>query len=113
MHTDKFGRQWCFTPGHDTNRMLKVDANLAAAACNFQRTLRGMSTDPLILLRDTEPYLLKQPNGWVFGARYGDEGSQYYSPGLDDELLALMVKYHARQFHDDTGERRALATLLA
>jgi len=94
MHTDKFNRRWRFTPGHDTNKMLRPNPAVVLAVLNLQRLRRGQELATPADIVDTEPYLLNQGRAWVFGMRYGNEGFEYYSPSLDDDLIQAMLVTH-------------------
>lgn len=108
MHTDKFGREWLYTPGHDADRMLRPSKTHTLAALNFERAMRGAPTVGQDYMDGLEPYLLKMGNAWVFGARFGDEGHQYYSPGLDQRVIEMMLQAHVAT---STGEFRAMEAL--
>lgn len=108
MHTDRFGRTWHFTPDHDTDRMLKISQTVAAIGYNANHALRtGNAVEQYSMYEKDgklEPYLLKMGNGsWVMGMRFGNEGSEYISPGLDKRIIAMMIELHrtkcdAREF---------------
>jgi hypothetical protein len=59
-----------------------------------------------------EPYLLKSGYGWHMGMRYGDEGSNYISPGIDDGILKLMVRLHRQRNSGGIKEMTAIWELV-
>lgn len=96
-HTDKFGRTWRYTPGHDTNKMLQISAGLAARGYDAAVALRGAGHTYDQQSQGLEPYLLKSGHAWVMGMRYGNEGHEYISPCLDDRIIQMMVEAHRRE----------------
>lgn len=97
MHTDIYGRQWRFKPDHDTANMLQISDSLAARGYNAARVLSGVfgTYGQLAAEGPLEPYLLKLPGDtWCMGMRFGDEGHEYYSPGLNQNIIRAMLDYH-------------------
>lgn len=103
-HIDKFGREWKYTPGNNPNRMLKLTHSTASIGWPK-------------LLPHHEPYLLRMTKGWSMGIRYGNEGHEYLSPGLEFQegnLIERMLAHHDLYiaFCDNTKERGALIELM-
>lgn len=115
MHTDCYGRTWRFKPGHDTSTMLQISRDLARAGYNANAALTfGDYSDRYAKLEGggpLEPYLLKLGDNWYMGMRWGDEGSEYYSPGLSDSLIELMLKRHNAEACSE-AEQRAIYHIL-
>jgi hypothetical protein len=117
MHTDKFGRKWKFEPGHDADAMLKLTHKVAAVGYNAHHALQtGVYEDRyaerLKDYPDMEPYLLKSGYGWHMGMRYGNEGSNYISPGIDNGIINLMIALHRRSNAGGISEMQAIWELV-
>lgn len=100
MHIDTYGRQWRFTPGHDTACMLQISDSLAQRGFDADRLLRGFPDITYAVLAaqgPLEPYLLKLGETWYMVMRYGDEGREYYSPGLNVNIIRAMLDLHRQE----------------
>lgn len=98
IHRDKFDRVWRYKPDHDTDRMLQISDAVASIGYNANYALCNGEAENMYagFEQPLEPYLLKMHSGWVMGMRYGDEGWEYISPGLDSRIIEMMVELHGR-----------------
>jgi hypothetical protein len=100
-HTDKFGREWKFTPHHDTNRMLKVPTDVMERFIAADRLVAGpYHMRPYFQGQEVECYVLRLGFGGrasiCTGARYGNDGPDYYSSLLDQEFMLQALLRHSR-----------------
>jgi hypothetical protein len=111
MHTDKYGRNWLFKSSY-ADDMLRISGWLAEFGFNTDRKFSGSAFTYAQYAQDypgMEPYLLKMGDRWVMGMLYGDGPGEYISPGLDDGIVALMLRHHKK--HHGPTEQLAVATL--
>lgn len=99
-YTDTYGRTWQFRPGHDVSCMLQlteVETKTALAISDFARGAETLDTDTVWGINlPVDCYLLRLNNGWVMGARYGDQPHEYIGFHLVQPALDTLVYHHGR-----------------
>jgi hypothetical protein len=116
-HTDKYGREWFFTPAHDADNMVKIPREvmerfiLADRICEG-RTMLGDYAGYFASMARVECYVLRLPGlGACTGARFSDEGQDYYSSLVNDSHILLKMLQCVRVTDTDLKNLQALADL--
>lgn len=100
-HIDSFGREWRYTPDHDTSRMVKVPSDLMRALYKFGTVLSTCDAGYVGAYADGWPthdadcYFLKsnmERDFWYAGVRYGDDGAEYLSLHIPQALIIETIK---------------------
>lgn len=103
-HTDKFGRDWEFTPAHDTNRMVKVPTDVMEAFIVADRIIewRAKADSWVNYFKGAkvECYVLVSQAGVFTGARFGDNGPDYYSSLINDQYILLKLVQYVHRYAD-------------
>jgi hypothetical protein len=103
-HIDKFGREWKFTPHHNTDRMIKVPTEIMERFILADRLIVGPWDQRQSYFRgqEVECYVLRMgsledfPNftGVCTGARWSDDGPDYYSSLLHQgDMVKALLRY--------------------
>ncbi len=112
-HIDKYGRAWQFKPAHDTAKMVKVSSAVMERFILADRILSGNATNDYANYFTgaiVDCYILRGGNEVYTGARYGDEGADYYSSLINNKcvLLKLLQYLHGAT---DVNNFRAIVEL--
>jgi hypothetical protein len=115
MHTDTYGRHWRYQPhpDHDLSQALQVSTRIAEFIT--QTDLRFLGHTPhrqQEVDTDSEPYLLKDRNGWTLWVRV-DHGPLDYCmwDDIDPRIIALAIEMHGKTL-DDPREAKAYDALV-
>jgi hypothetical protein len=116
-HIDKFGREWKFTPHHNTDRMIKVPTEIMERFILADRLIVGPSDrDSYFGGEEVECYVLRPDFGnpdftdVCTGARWSDDGPDYYSSLLHQGVMVkALLRYMYK--HGDVKNHAAIVEI--
>lgn len=108
MHKDKFGREWKFTPHHNTDRMIKIPTDVMERFIAADRLIVGPWPLRDYFHQPVECYVLRLAHlGICTGARYSDDGPDYYSSLLHQDFMVMQLLRYTHK-HCDIKNHAAL-----